>query len=223
MATVEATPTPDAGTILSGLTDTGIVLEGVSWETYERLLAGLGDRRVFVTYDRGTMEIQTMSPSYKHKNDDRFLEQLIATTCLLQNIPMRPGGSVTMRRADLKKGLEPDGCFWIARADALRGVEKLDLTKHPAPDLVVEVDIHADSIDRLDSYRTLGVSEVWWRREKEGLCFLRLNRQGEYEEVGQSVSLPILSSSVVAEALEENRKLSETERLNLLLNKLGLR
>ena len=33
-------------------------------------------------------------------------------------LPVRRGGSTTLKRRNLKRGLEPDRCFWIARASA---------------------------------------------------------------------------------------------------------
>jgi len=223
MATVESEPQLTEGQVRSGLTEVGIVLEGVSWQTYERLLAGLGDRRVFVTYDRGTMEIQLVSPSYKHENDDRLLERLVYAISLLADVPLQSGGSVTIRREDLERGVEPDACFWIASVEKLRGVTELDLTKHPAPDLAIEIDVHADSIDRIDAYRKLGVREVWWLPRGESLRFLELNDSGEYDEAEVSRNLPMVRRDVLAEALEKGTDRTETERLNELLTILGLR
>jgi hypothetical protein len=36
-----------------------IVLDDVSWESYEQLLREIGDRAIRVTYDEGWMEIET--------------------------------------------------------------------------------------------------------------------------------------------------------------------
>ena len=38
-----------------------IVLDGVSWSTYEALLRELEGRRFRITYDRGRLEIMTVS------------------------------------------------------------------------------------------------------------------------------------------------------------------
>jgi Uma2 family endonuclease len=42
-----------------------IHLSGISWQTYERLLQELSDRRLWLTYNRGYLEI--MSPSPEHE------------------------------------------------------------------------------------------------------------------------------------------------------------
>lgn len=218
MATVDA-----QAEILSNVTEGSVVLEGVSWETYERLLEGIGERRVFVTYDNGTMEIQTMSPSYRHENHDRLLERLIYAISLLQDVPVHSGGSVTMRHPSLRKGLEPDACFWFASEKAMRGAKELDLTELPPPDLVIEIDVHSGSVDRIEAYRTLGVKEIWWVRPLQGLCFLALDDTRNYEEVEQSVNLPQVRCDIVARALGTGVDLSENQRLNQLLVDLGIK
>lgn len=207
----------------SGITASGIVLEGISWETYERLLTGLGDSRLFVTYDDGTLEIQTLSPSYAHDRQAALLESLVSSICLDLDIPMRSGGSVTMRREDLRKGLEADGCFWLESQDALKGVIELNLNKHPVPDLVIEIDIHADSVDRLESYRKLRVPEVWWLRKHDGLAFLGLSPSGDYEERDASLNLPQVKRPIVAEALANHSDLHDGAWIKHTLAELGIR
>src|SRR5690349_2115457 len=46
-----------------------LVIDGVSWRTYGRLLRAFDDRHVRLTYDRGDLEIKTLSTGherYKH-------------------------------------------------------------------------------------------------------------------------------------------------------------
>jgi Uma2 family endonuclease len=57
-------------------------------------------------------------------------------------------GSATFRREDLRKGFEPDSWFYIQNAAAVRGKEEIALGLDPPPDLVVEVDIASESVDR---------------------------------------------------------------------------
>jgi hypothetical protein len=64
---------------------------------------------------------------------------------------------MTFRREDLDRGLEPDNCYYIQHEAAVRERDEIDLTIEPPPDLAVEVDITASSIDRLSIYMALGV------------------------------------------------------------------
>lgn len=220
MATVENQQGVESPAIPS-LWENGITLQGVSWDTYCKFVDGLGDRRVFVSYDSGLMEIQTMSPSFPHENDDRFLERLIYAISLLRGIQVTSGGSVTHRHKELEKGQEPDSCFWIENAPKLTGMNELDLTQVPPPDLVIEIDIHAKSVNRIRGYRQLNVPEIWFIRDGQ-LQFLVLT-DGDYTQSPTSRSFPFVDSDLVAEALGQIEKLGETEALNQLLTKLKLR
>lgn len=220
MATVDNTQDVESPEIPS-LWENGITLQGVSWDTYCKFVDGLGDRRMFVTYDSGLMEIQTMSPSFPHEYGIDLLVSLVHAIRLLRGTPIVGGGSTTHRREDLDRGVEPDACFWIENELKMRGIKELDLTKVPPPDLVIEVDIHASSIDRIEAFRKLGVPEIWLIRD-DTLTFLLLT-DGEYAESPTSRSFPFVDCESVAEALGKVDSLGETEALNGLLTKLKLR
>lgn len=213
--------TVDAAQSISGLSEWGVVLEGVSWETYEKLIKGIGDRYVFVNYDRGVMEIQ-MSPGRKHEFGEDLLRSFVTMLRFLKNIPMEGGGSTTHQREDLEKGVEPDACFWIAHEKEMRGVMDLDLTKHPAPDLVIEVDVTSTSVDRIEIFRQLGVPEIW-RSHRGGLDFLILGDDGQYHCADKSLSFPFVDREPVERAITTNQSLGETAALNKLLEELKLR
>ncbi len=220
MATVEL-PKPDSAHD-SSLWENGITLRGVSWETYESFVEGLNDQRVFVTYDDGTMEIQTMSPSRQHENPKDLITGLIFSIRLLKGIPIESGGSTTHRRQDLKQGAEPDACFWIQNEEKVRGVGNLDLAKYPPPDLVVEVDIHASSISRIQLFAKLGVPEVW-RIDGDALEFLSLSPPDEYQKVETSRVLPMVEREPVERAIGRLGSVGETAALNQLIDELKLR
>ena len=42
-----------------------LILNGISWRTYERLLRAFDERHVRITYDRGALEIMTLSPEHE--------------------------------------------------------------------------------------------------------------------------------------------------------------
>src|SRR5688572_19407238 len=114
-----------------------IVLEGMSWEFYEKLLRDIGERRVFVTYDAGRVEI--MSPLTEHEYWSRVILRLIHTLTFELNIEIVSLGSTTFRRKDRAKGLEPDECFYIQHAAKVLGKKRLDLRRDPPPDLAIEI------------------------------------------------------------------------------------
>jgi Uma2 family endonuclease len=135
-----------------------IHLSGISWQTYETLLQELSNRRLRLTYNRGNLEIITPSPEHERfkKVSGRFVETMAEEL----ELRIEPLGSTTFKRSELS-GAEPDECFYIYNIDAVRGKKRLDLTKDPAPDLVVEIDVTSSSQTRLQVYADLGVAEVW--------------------------------------------------------------
>src|ERR1700730_16936861 len=89
-----------------------LILSGINWQTYSRLLHALGEQPgVFLTYDRG--EIEIMSPLRTHEKIGLLLSRIIVTLTEELNLPIDESGSTTLRRRKKQRGLEPDDCFWI--------------------------------------------------------------------------------------------------------------
>lgn len=158
-----------------------VVLEGVTFDTYERLLEDLGERQIRLTYDRGTLEIMTLSS--RHERFKRWVGRMVETMTLELGIPLASGGSTTWKRRDLEKGLESDECYWIQNEPRVRGRADLDLAKDPPPDLAIEVDVHTRSVNRLVIHAALGVPEVW--RVKKGVIQVHLRQQDGSYAVGE--------------------------------------
>jgi Uma2 family endonuclease len=167
-----------------------IVLHDVSWEFYEHLLAEVGDRPIRVTYDSGSLEI--MAPLDVHEYWKSRIGQLIEIMCLERDIKIIPGGSTTFKLREKEKGLEPDECYYIQHADAVRFKHGLDLTIDPPPDLAVEIDITSRSIRRQPIYAALGVPELW-RFDGKRLGVLRLAAKGQYAPEENSTVFSFLS------------------------------
>jgi Uma2 family endonuclease len=155
-----------------------LVLYGVAWRTYERLLRAFADRPgVRLTFDRGVLEIMTLS--HEHENRGHLLGRLVVALTEEQNLPVKGGGSTTFRRRRLQRGLEPDECYWIASEALVRGKDNLDLRVDPPPDLALEVDVTHSSLDRLAIYAALRIPEVWRLESTSIVCHL-LGSDGRY-------------------------------------------
>ncbi len=141
------------------------LLSGVSWETFQLLLAELPHQRCTrLAYDNGLLEI--MSPLDRHERIKTLLSDLVRVWSLEKAVPVENLGSWTMQRADLARAIEPDACFYVQNIAAV-GEERLDLATTPPPDLVIEVDITSSSTARLSIYQALGVREVWrWSAQR---------------------------------------------------------
>lgn len=137
-----------------------IVLNHVSWDTYERLLSDHMDASApRFTYDRGALEI--MSPSTEHEELKENLAAIADALAEEWGIDFRRLGSTTFRKRDLEGGVEPDACFYLQNADRIRGKREIDLMSDLPPDLVIEVVITNPWLDKMAVYARPGVPEVW--------------------------------------------------------------
>jgi len=184
------------------------VLYGVSWEMYEQLVAdNWGFQFPRLTYDSGILEIN-MSNSLKHEEDSRNLAALFGEIAIELEIDFRRSGSTTFKRKDIRKGFEPDSCFYIQSLDLIEGKEDLDFENDPSPDLIIEVNKTSSSVPRMPIFAAFGVSEVW-RLAGETIKFYVL-QEGVYLETKTSLALPILSSEKATEFLRESREMKST-------------
>lgn len=178
-----------------------VVLENVSWQTYELLLADLGDHRASrLTYDEGTLEIKM--PSKLHEIINRLLELIITALVEELGLSLKGYGSTTLNREDLQKGIEPDSCFFIQNANRLQGLDP-EIPADLPPDLAVEVDITSFSMRRMGIYRQLKVPEVW-RSIRQSITISRWSEAG-YVDCEFSPTFPMISAAVLAEFLQQRQ------------------
>lgn len=177
-----------------------VLLNNVSWETYEHLLADhLDSSAPRFAYDRGMLEI--MSPNPEHEKINRRIAQLVLAIADEIDIEAEDLGSTTFTREDLERGFEPDSCFYIQNEERVRGKTKLDLTVDPPPDLVMEVDITSPSLNKFPIYAQLGVPEVW-RYDGEKFLIFELEGSG-YVECPESLALRSLTNDVLSRFARE--------------------
>ncbi|MGB7923565.1 MAG: Uma2 family endonuclease [Pyrinomonadaceae bacterium] len=190
-----------------------VVLTGVSWNTYERLLIDLENQSApRLTFDRGLLEI--MSPSGEHERYNRTISLLVEVLAEELDIDVDNLGSTTFRREDIERGFEPDSCFYIRHAEAVRGKARIDLANDPAPDLVIEIDITSGSLDKFPIYAQVGVPEIW-RFDGSDLTIFRLV-SGSYERLDVSSAFPLMTSGVLTGFIRESETLRRTAWLRKL-------
>ncbi len=185
-----------------------LVLEGVSWSTYDRLVAELENRGIRLAYDQGRLEI--MSPSFLHEIRKRQIGRMIEVLAEELDLEIVGGGSTTFRREDDKRGLEPDECYWLANAPAVMHKQEIDLAIDPPPDLAMEVDLTSDSLNKQPIYASLRIPEVW-RFDGRELSVLRLAPDGAYAAVERSLSFPQVSRSSLLRFLELRQSMGERQ------------
>lgn len=187
-----------------------VILDSVTWDTYERLITEHGERcGTRFTYDEGVLQIMVVS--FRHERPNRTLATLVEVVAEELGVDIARLGSMTFKRKDLQKGFEPDSCFYIQHADAIHGRQEIDIAVDPPPDLSIEVDITSGSLNRFPIFAAVGIPEVW-RFDGTRVAVFRLE-SGGYAESTNSLAFPAVTGEILTLFLDESQKLKSTEWL----------
>jgi Uma2 family endonuclease len=186
-------------------TSQSVVLNGVQWETYERLLAdqenSSGPR---LYYDTGTLEI--MSPSPKHERLKEAVVLFFNLAAAEMEIDCFSMGSTTFRNKALEKGFEPDGCFYLSQLDVIRQKDEFDLSVDPPPDLVIEIDVRHAVLKKLPLFLSFEVPEIWLYLDDH--FEIRRLDSGTYRKLSQSAFVPRITGEVLLEFAESRQHMT---------------
>ena len=187
-----------------------LTLHGINWETYEELLATVGEAPALrLSYNDGVMQIMTVS--FEHEYFSACLDHLMAVVRLVLGVKLLAFGRATMKRPQKHKGAEPDACFYVTNADALGSRFRLDLDTDPPPDIVVEVDVRHESKSKFPIYAALGVPELW--HYDGALVEIYQLQAGQYATVAASPALPILTSQTLTDFLARCQDENQSDAL----------
>jgi Uma2 family endonuclease len=167
------------------------ITNGVSWEIYEGLLKKLEDNSHYrITYLDGVLEI--VSPSIRHEKVKKNIAMLLEHYLYKKRINCIAMGSTTFKNKAKKAGAEPDECYCIGEEKSI-------------PDIAIEVNLTSGNIDKLETYRRLGVKEVWmWKMGQLSLYHLREETSQKfvdsygYERIIKSEFIPDLDISLLS-------------------------
>jgi len=205
------------GNVLT-LPEERVLLQSVSWETYERLLSDHGDTSApRFTFDRGMLEI--MSPSSEHEEYKQTLALLVEELADGLGLDIRNLGSTTFKRSRLERGFEADACFYVQSAERMHGKTPIDPSVDPAPDLVIEVEITTPALNKLPIYADFQVPEIW-RYNGAKLVILLLSGH-EYVESRKSLAFPKVSADDLSRLLRQSPILKRREWRRQVRNWLG--
>ena len=184
------------------------VLYGISWEVYEEFLhEHWGMQSPRFTYDSGILEIY-MPISDKHEEDNCNLAAVFVEIAIELEIDFRRFGSMTFQKKEIRKGFEPDSCFYAQSLQLIEGKSNLGIDNEIPPDLIIEVNRTSSSRPQMPIFAAFGVKEIW-RFDGKSVKFYMLE-EGVYLETKKSIALSILSSKKATEFLLESRKLKST-------------
>ena len=165
--------------------DQRLVTYGVPWAHYEAHLALRGEAPVpRMAYLEGALEL--MSPSKDHERIKSVLGRLVEAFAFERGIEFSPYGGWTLKHAPKQAGAEPDECYIIGT----------DQSKE-RPDLAIEVIWTTGGLDKLEIYRRLGVSEIWfWQNGRISVHLLKDERlvAAERSELFPGLDLAMLCS-----------------------------
>lgn len=187
---------------------TRTIRHNVGWDEFERLVADNAAGPLSYAYFDGTLE--ATPPSLTHESGVEFFRDFVATVSEESDIEIRAIGSTTIKRTHLRKGVEPDAAYYVRNEPLVRGKSDIDFAVDPPPDLVVEVDVTNDSMDKLPLFAALGFPEVWWY--KSGRIQV-LVLAGDGYQPQASVAFPGVDAATLNRFLTDSRR---TTRLGLI-------
>ncbi|MBD2596114.1 Uma2 family endonuclease [Nostoc spongiaeforme FACHB-130] len=159
-----------------------VLLSNVSWEQLEQLDVALAGTNASLSYLDGLLEI--MSPlSDDHEDNKKTLAMLLEVYMRMKNIRFYGRGSATIGKKEDNTRREPDESYNLG-------------TKKPIPDLILEVTVTSGGINKLEIYRRLGVTEVWFW--EDGLLSVYCLQGDSYIKANRSNLLPDLNLDVLA-------------------------
>lgn len=154
--------------LLSQKTDQRIVHQG-TWEQFKLIQKGFdGSPGVRLFYYDGAIEI--LMPGQDHETFSRIICYLVTTFLVEQGIFFQPTGAMTQEKEGVVSA-QADESFCIGSVKSI-------------PDLSIEVIFTSGSTSKLERYKALGVSEVWFWQD--GTLKLYHLRDGSYEPIDRS-------------------------------------
>ncbi len=151
-----------------------ITLQG-EWAQFKLIQQGceqtLGAR---LAYFDGTIEI--LMPGQAHETFSRIIGWMLTYFLAAKQIPFTPTGSVTQEREGIA-AIQADESYCLGEVK-------------PIPDLSIEVVFTSGSINKLDRYQALGVTEVWFW--EDGVLTLHRLRANGYERIQRSELLGLI-------------------------------
>ena len=150
------------------------VIHKLTWEQFEELDRSLESfSGVKLVYLDGTVEI--MPVSREHEDFKSTIARLIEAYMDEKEIRFYKRGSPSLGDNELGARNEPDESYDISFPKEY-------------PDLVIEFVVTSGGVDKLEGYRRMGVTEVWFW--EDGVLQINQLRENGYEKHGKSQLLP---------------------------------
>lgn len=163
--------------------DDRIIFPLISWEQFEAITLAFQDiPGVKLSYLDGWVEIMTTGD--EHEDLKKTIAILLETYMRAKGIRFYGRGASTLGSRQQGVQREPDESYNID-------------TKKEVPDFLIEVVITSEGLDKLECYKRIGVSEVWfWSNQTLRVYQLQ---DGQYQPVTRSQFLTALDLELLAQ------------------------
>ena len=154
-----------------------ILIHELTWREFKAVEQLIDRPGIRLSFLEGVLEIRKM-PGKKHETIKKRIAALLEMYLEFLGLDFTPTGSVTLESESERVKREADESYELSP-----GKER--------PDLVIEVIVSSGGINKLEAYKRLKISEVWFWEDGQ-LSFYVLRNEG-YEKVSQSQLLPNLN------------------------------
>jgi len=186
--------------------DQVVVLHGVSWDQYVALSNARTSSRPLMAYLDGELEI--VSTSREHEIDKKLIARFVEAYADAASVSLNAIGNATFRKKAKSAGVEPDECYCVG-----------PMKKFPT--LAIEVVYTSGGVDKLEIYRRLGVTEVWFWIERRFWIYRLVGKT--YEPQNKSGEMPRLDLDRLTRAIHATEESGQTEAVRAYRNSLRRR
>ncbi|MDY6784333.1 MAG: Uma2 family endonuclease [Cyanobacteriota bacterium] len=163
-----------------------LLFPGLSWQQFKTLEPLLDIPGVRLSFLDGVLEVRRV-PGRKHETTKGRIGALVEAYMLAAAIDFTPTESLTLESE-----------IGLVRREADKSYELG--SDRERPDLAIEIVVTSGGIDKLEAYKRLNISEVWFW-EKGQLSLYALGEEG-YERIARSQLLPKLDIALLAKCID---------------------
>ncbi|MGD1857939.1 MAG: Uma2 family endonuclease [Leptolyngbyaceae cyanobacterium] len=155
-----------------------LLFKGLTWREFKAVEQLLDQPGYRISFLDGTLEIQQM-PGEPHETIKKRIAALLELYLLMAGFDFKPTGSMTLENEASNVKREADESYKLAPSSR-------------RPDLAIEIVFSSGGIDKLEAYKRLKISEVWfWEDGVLELYHLRRSENDAfYEKIDNSEAVP---------------------------------
>lgn len=165
-------------TALSSPQENRLLFKGLTWREFKAVEQLLDQPGYRISFLDGTLEIQQM-PGEPHETTKKRIAALLELYLLMAGFDFKPTGSMTLENEASNVKRQADESYKLTPSSR-------------RPDLAIEIVFSSGGIDKLEAYKRLKISEVWfWEDGVLELYHLRdTDNDAFYEKIDASEALP---------------------------------